>query len=195
MHCCPDSVAKQRQRERAGETHADDAHRTARMFAHPLTNFAQFADDGTACRERGTFEVRLGAGLKIAGEEAVLTRFTEQERHRKRTVLPRPDISPGRYPQATCPPARVTKQPPARSRICTYTLAAGRALRSVRNHLRRPAMREIAIVSSAAAEHRQNAASAVFKNCLRLKSILGTDKEMSRALGPIIKSCGITKND
>jgi hypothetical protein len=57
---------------------------------------------------------------------------------RKRTVLPGPDISPGRYPQATCPPARVTKQPAARSRFCTYTLAAGRALRSVRNHLRRP---------------------------------------------------------
>ena len=48
------------------------------MFAHPSTNIAQFADDGTACRERGTFEVGLGAGLKIASEEAVLTRLTEQ---------------------------------------------------------------------------------------------------------------------
>jgi len=36
---------------------------------------------GTACRERGTFEVGLGVGLKIAGKETVLTRLTEQERH------------------------------------------------------------------------------------------------------------------
>ncbi len=65
------------------------------MFAHPSTNFAQFADDGTACRERGTFEVGLGAGLEIAGEVAVLTRLT-CARHFARA------ISSGDMPASSC---------------------------------------------------------------------------------------------